>query len=85
MAAHKRAFDGACHPDIGEISSPISLHHINLDTDSDVWDNIHSLQLTEYQVTTSREILRVGIVDGSRPFGPGYVRTLSMGFDTTLL
>jgi hypothetical protein len=70
---------------IRESSPSIRLHGINLDTDSDVWEDTHSLQLTECHAITSREVLPLGTTDDSRPVGPGYVRRSSMGFDTALL
>ncbi len=85
MAAHERALDGARHPDVGEMSSRVRFHRAHLDTDSDVWEDADSLQVTECQVITSREIPRVGTTDDSRPVGQGYVGRSSMGFDTTLL
>ena len=79
MAAHERALDGACHADVGEMSSPIRFHRINIDTGTDVWESAHNLQLSECHAITSREILSVGTTDGSRPVGPGYVRRPSIG------
>ena len=85
MAAHERASDGARHADVGEMSSPIRFHRVHLDTDSDVWEDADSLQLTGCQATSTGEIPLVGTTDDSRPVGPGYVTRSSMWFDTTLL
>ena len=79
MAAHEGALHGACHPDMGELSSAVRFYRINLDADSDVWENAHSLQLTECHATTSRKILPVVTTDDSRPVGAGYVRRSSIG------
>ena len=70
---------------IGETSPSISICRIDVDTNIGVWEDAHSLRLTECQATTSREILSVGTTDDSRPVARGYVRRSSMGFDTTLL
>ncbi len=73
------------HGGIGEMSSAIRFHRIDVDTDSDVWESVHSLRLTECHVITSREVLPLGATDDSRPVGSGSVKRSSMGFDTVLL